>query len=120
MTKNELERLRIFLKRHSGKQVAHENAYVYLHCEEVDRVAKLRPFAKRGTYPTEYEIRKKLDKQNLSLDYRTLKVDIENDVLIGRPRSWGSKAAKPVSISRKDIKRINLGAIFHDGTEASF
>ena len=120
MTKNEFERLRIFLKRYSGKQVRCENAFIYFHCEEADRIKKLRPSAKRGAYPSDFSIRVKLGKQYKSLDYRTLKVDVERDVLIGRPCSYTGKAAKPICISRKHIKKVNIGAIFYDGSEASF
>jgi len=110
MTKNEFERLRVFLKRYPKNRISFENVYVYFHCVEADTRKRADRFDDRDGRPirSEYEIRKELGKLGISLDYLTLQVDIENNVLIGRPHSYGNKKVKPVKIPRKEIKKINL------------
>tara|TARA_B100000614_G_scaffold32153_1_gene24795 strand:- start:39 stop:401 length:363 start_codon:yes stop_codon:yes gene_type:complete len=106
MTKNEFQRLHTFLKRLRTQNIRFSNCYVYLHCVEADRLPR---------WASDWEVRKKAGKSNQSLDYHSLQVDLENDVLLGRRDYARNKKEQReiIRIKRGDIKRINLGVSYY-------
>ena len=106
MTKNEFQRLHTFLKRLKGEQISSSYVYVYIHCAEADRLPR---------WSSDVEVRKRAGKLNQSLDFHSLQVDLENDVLLGR-RSYARNKKEQreiIRIKRGNIKKIHLSVSYH-------
>lgn len=105
MTKNEFQRLRNFLKQLRTTQIRFSNVYIYIHCAEADAAPQLDRF----------QIRKRLGKLNHSLDFSSLRVDLEADELTAR-RSYANNKVEQREVlrfKRGDIKKIDLSVSYY-------
>lgn len=114
MTKGEFQRLKVFLKTHKDKQIRFSHVYIYLHCAETDGLPQWSLDRRR--------IQRELGKESRALQYHSLRVDQERDVLVARPETYGNKKVKPVEFRRKDIKKLDLSFSYHapKGSDSKF